>query len=852
MTLRALCELFPQYPKEELTVLLQQVDGDVNAVVETLLLKHDAEPVERASHATIVDLSADDLEMLTSNAQANGSTAPTTGPPTPSRQPQDILSEMFPDAHTDYLQDTLCAHMGDIAAASEAICAANGKYPKRADHFARGQKRGAEDDEGSMHKKRDYAVVLEQPMTRSYINACYQQLQIDYTEIPASHIKTELSNFNHQYTPTFNRLKEMRTNPTPPFKRLTRGRNTGKTPARSPDESFLKEWESLLEQIAEEDKKENVPVECGCCYCDYTMDDMTQCEDGHLFCKECARKAAENSIGLRKIELNCLHNGGCESLFPPAAIAQFLPEKILKGYLKLCQEVDLERAGIPDFQACPFCPFGEIVSTNVEEDKLFYCRNEECMAVSCRKCNRRNHVPLTCEESKSEDVLVVKHQIEEAMTDALLRECHSCKKKFYKEEGCNKMTCTCGAVMCYVCRQPVHDYKHFREGIVAGNTGAQCPLFENTISRNAEDVQRAGQEAILTAKLQNPEIDESKIKVDLPTVPPVGSAYQGVNHLEQIAEQFQQLQDRLQRAGDLLNRRGNNVRRQPVFPHRCQGQPRPPGPPVPPPAPGYVPRRDISARPIGNEGPEIPSEPPPPCIVQSHARPAQPRQPHRAPRPAVGPAPSARPYLLQFHGNHGQALQATAFNGNHRAHPYRPFAYQDQHALHPQTVQQPRRAFATHRPNPAQRQAPALVNNQQQHTVKPSEYGDPPFGGFRLAGNTNLATAGGSSRHYFTAQNLRTSGQTSTGSRQSNQNAGMRTLPPPPIAAPLAHPHAAIDDDYDSILGDDDIPENVIDLLDANVLNEERRPVQGSAGGRRDAPDRNPGCATAGTVIVID
>ncbi|KNC99495.1 uncharacterized protein SPPG_04890 [Spizellomyces punctatus DAOM BR117] len=828
MTLHSLCELFPQYPKEELAVLLQQENGNVDAVVETMLLKHNVGPVERASNGTIVDLSTDDLEITTSNAQASDSTAPTTGPPTPSRQPQDVLCEMFPDAHTDYLEDILRAHMGDIAAASEAVCAADGKYPKRADFFARGQKRGAEDDEGSKRKKRDYTVVLEEPMTRSYINSCYQQLQIDYPEIPANNIKTELSNFNHQYTPTFNRLKEMRSNPTPPFKRLTRGRHPGKAPVHPPDETFLKEWEALLKQIAEEDNKENTPVECGCCYCDYNMDDMTQCDEGHLFCKECARKAAENSIGLRKIELKCLHNGGCESLFPPAAIEQFLPEKMWKGYLKLCQEVDLERAGIPDFHSCPFCPFGAIVSTNVEEDKLFYCRNEECMAVSCRKCNRRNHAPLTCEESKSEDVLDVKHQIEEAMTEALLRECHSCKKKFYKEEGCNKMTCTCGAVMCYVCRQPVRDYTHFRDGVVPGTPGAKCPLFENTITRNAEDVQRAGQEAILTAKLQNPEIDESKIKIDLPTVPPAGAANQGVNHIGQIAEQFQQLQDHLQRVDDLLNRAGNNVRRQPFVFQRYQGQPRPPRPPAPPPAPGHVPRRGRFAHPIGNGSREIPSEPPPP---QTHAGPAQPRQPHRAPRPAVGPAPNARPYPPRFGGNHGQAPRPTAPNGNHRAHPYRPFRRQDQHALRPQTVHQPLPAFATHRPHPAQGQAPALVNDQQQHTVNPSE-------------------------PVFTAPNLRTGGQASTGPRRSNRNASTRNLPPPPIAAPVARPHvsrphAATDDDND-ILGDDDIPENVIELLDGNVLNEARRPVRGSAGGRQDAPGRNPRRATAGSVIEID
>ena len=47
------------------------------------------------------------------------------------------------------------------------------------------------------------------------------------------------------------------------------------------------------------------------------------------------------------------------------------------------------------------------------------------------------------------------------VSQALIRTCYSCKKPFFKQDGCNKMTCECGAKMCYLCRKPVTDYKHF-------------------------------------------------------------------------------------------------------------------------------------------------------------------------------------------------------------------------------------------------------------------------------------------------------------------------------------------------------------------------------------------------------
>lgn len=40
-------------------------------------------------------------------------------------------------------------------------------------------------------------------------------------------------------------------------------------------------------------------------------------------------------------------------------------------------------------------------------------------------------------------------------------DCWKCKNKFSKEDGCNKMTCSCGARMCYLCKEKDVDPSHF-------------------------------------------------------------------------------------------------------------------------------------------------------------------------------------------------------------------------------------------------------------------------------------------------------------------------------------------------------------------------------------------------------
>lgn len=84
-----------------------------------------------------------------------------------------------------------------------------------------------------------------------------------------------------------------------------------------------------------------------------------------------------------------------------------------------------------------------------------------------RFCKELNHIPLKCNEGKSD---VARLYLEEKMTEALVRKCYKCGRTFFKEEGCNKMTCLCGAQMCYICDKPITNYDHFQGQGVQNST----------------------------------------------------------------------------------------------------------------------------------------------------------------------------------------------------------------------------------------------------------------------------------------------------------------------------------------------------------------------------------------------
>ncbi|XP_061089184.1 E3 ubiquitin-protein ligase RNF216 [Conger conger] len=226
-----------------------------------------------------------------------------------------------------------------------------------------------------------------------------------------------------------------------------------------------------LQMNEEQYQKDGQLIECCCCYGEFAFEEMTQCVDGHLFCKECLVKYAQEAVfGAGRSELSCM-DGNCTCTFPTSELEKVLPESILRKYYERQAEEAVAATCADELTRCPSCNFPALLE---KEICLFSCPNPRCRKETCRKCHFlwKEHAGKTCEQVMEQDEVRIRIAFEEKMTEARVRKCHSCGMGLVKSEGCNRMSCRCGAFMCYLCRQPISGYDHFCQH--ARTPGADC------------------------------------------------------------------------------------------------------------------------------------------------------------------------------------------------------------------------------------------------------------------------------------------------------------------------------------------------------------------------------------------
>lgn len=81
-------------------------------------------------------------------------------------------------------------------------------------------------------------------------------------------------------------------------------------------EQEKRDAEAAIQLNDEEAAKNSTAIECGCCYTDRAFENMIQCTEGHLFCRDCLKHyAQERLFGCGVTGLKCMDTAGCTGKF---------------------------------------------------------------------------------------------------------------------------------------------------------------------------------------------------------------------------------------------------------------------------------------------------------------------------------------------------------------------------------------------------------------------------------------------------------------------------------------------------------------------------------------------------------
>uniref|UniRef100_A0AC35G728 RING-type domain-containing protein n=1 Tax=Panagrolaimus sp. PS1159 TaxID=55785 RepID=A0AC35G728_9BILA len=126
-----------------------------------------------------------------------------------------------------------------------------------------------------------------------------------------------------------------------------------------------------------------------------------------------------------------------------------LPKRTRKHIQTKMYEAMLKDTGL-EFEKCQKCDYLAIIP-QINGMRIFQC--PECSYTFCCDCGRK----CDCNHS-SEKCIKLPNSLNEKFSNALIHRCYRCKLPFIKEErlfeGCNRITCKCGASQCYACRLP--------------------------------------------------------------------------------------------------------------------------------------------------------------------------------------------------------------------------------------------------------------------------------------------------------------------------------------------------------------------------------------------------------------
>ncbi|KIJ58828.1 hypothetical protein HYDPIDRAFT_33790 [Hydnomerulius pinastri MD-312] len=190
---------------------------------------------------------------------------------------------------------------------------------------------------------------------------------------------------------------------------------------------------------------------CPICYDNVSSPHQLGC--GHVYCVACLRHFLVSALDADQFPLTCLGDEArCRTPIPIPTIQQFLPPASFNRLLEAAFDSHVSKHP-EEFKCCKTPDCTQIYrSARQGRSRMLQCPS--CFSSICNSCNEDAHEGLSCEESRVRRDPAEQDRLNDAWIASQggrVKKCPQCSVPIEKLEGCNHMTCRCGAHICWRC-----------------------------------------------------------------------------------------------------------------------------------------------------------------------------------------------------------------------------------------------------------------------------------------------------------------------------------------------------------------------------------------------------------------
>ena len=199
---------------------------------------------------------------------------------------------------------------------------------------------------------------------------------------------------------------------------------------------------------------------------------------GHSYCSGCLQHYLESAPHTKIFPLACMGDeGACRVPISIPEIRRFLQPQVFQALVEVAFRSYLDQHS-QELKFCTTPDCQQIYRHSPNGTRTLQCPS--CFSTICSACDEEAHEGMTCQERRLHKDPAEQDRLFNVWANQHGKQCPECKRMIEKSEGCNHMTCPCGAHFCWQCGKtfsPAEIYAHMQSA--HGGMYGEAPVRAN-------------------------------------------------------------------------------------------------------------------------------------------------------------------------------------------------------------------------------------------------------------------------------------------------------------------------------------------------------------------------------------